>query len=410
MNIHIRWFSCVLLVTSALSAQQPAAKFLGKPDAEFKTPFTDVTSVRELRDGRVIVSDRRDRVVQRIDFTAQTALKIGREGAGPAEYALPTQLFAANGDSTLLVDVMNMRMLYIKPDALPGAVFLPELLGGKRLKGLPFAADDQGALYFYEARSTDGGRTHEDAMITRFKNGAARMDTMAVLAVVKGEMSGSSSLPGGQIRIFTNLPMAPLDVGAVAPDGRLAVVRHADYHVEWIAPNGVIEKGPPQQYVPIKVSDAEKHAFLKTLIRPGAIIVFAPNGGAKNVSASNAGSPKQVPPIPPDVRALLDDKGMTWPSTVPPFSANAASVARDGTLWVLRTRVYDDSIPTYDLFGARGQLTGRIALPKNTKLIGFGNGTVYLSRKDDDDLVHLQRYRMLPNLPSTRRERRTSGL
>ena len=188
--------------------------------------------------------------------------------------------------------------------------------------------------------------------------------------------------------------MAPLDVAAVAPDGRLAVVRHADYHVEWIAPNGVTTKGPPQQYTPIKVSVAEKGAFLKTLIRPGAIIVFGSNGGTKDASASNRGNAKKVPAIPPDIRALLDDKGMTWPSTVPPFSANAANVARDGTLWVLRTRAHDDSIPTYDLFGARGQLTGRIALPKNTKLIGFGNGTVYLARKDDDDLAYLQRYRI----------------
>ncbi len=65
MNIQIRLCSCVLLATSALSAQQPAAKSLGKPDGEFKAPFTDITSIRELRDGRVIVADRRDRIVQR---------------------------------------------------------------------------------------------------------------------------------------------------------------------------------------------------------------------------------------------------------------------------------------------------------------------------------------------------------
>jgi len=394
MNIHIRWYSCVLLATSALAAQQPAAKSLGKPDAEFKAPFTDITSVRELRDGRVIVTDRRDRNVQRVDFTTQIALKIGREGAGPAEYALPTRLFAANGDSTLLADPINRRMLYIDADAQPRSVLVPELSGGKRVNDLPFAVDNQGAFYFYNTRSADAGRTNLDAIIFRLVNGAAHADTLSVLAVVKGEMSGSSSMPGGFIRIFTNLPMAPLDVAAVAPDGRLAVVRHADYHVEWVSRSGAITKGPPQQYTPIKVSDAEKGAFLKTLIRPGSIIVFGPNGGAKDASASRSGSAKKAEPIPADIRALLDDKSMTWPSTVPPFLGNAASVARDGTLWVLRTRAHDDSVPTYDLFGARGQLTGRIALPKNTKLIGFGSGTVYVSRKDDDDLVYLQRYRI----------------
>ncbi len=80
---------------SAPSAQQPAAKSLGKPDAEFTSPFTDVTSIRELRDGRVIASDRRERVVQRIDF------------------------------STLLVDPMNRRMLYIDTDAQARSVLAP---------------------------------------------------------------------------------------------------------------------------------------------------------------------------------------------------------------------------------------------------------------------------------------------
>jgi hypothetical protein len=32
-------------------------------------------------------------------------------------------------------------------------------------------------------------------------------------------------------------------------------------------------------------------------------------------------------------------------------------------------------------------------LPKATRLVGFGRGTVYLARMDDDGLEYLQRYR-----------------
>jgi hypothetical protein len=37
-----------------------------------------------------------------------------------------------------------------------------------------------------------------------------------------------------------------------------------------------------------------------------------------------------------------------------------------------------------------------VVLPAKTRLLGFGQGTVYLVRTDDDDLQYLQRYR-LPN-------------
>ena len=85
---------------------------------------------------------------------------------------------------------------------------------------------------------------------------------------------------------------------------------------------------------------------------------------------------------------------MVWPAVMPPFPAAAAVVAPDGRLWVLRTRAHDDAIPSYDVFDGRGQLAERIALPRQTRLVGFGARTVYLARKDDDDLQYLQRYRL----------------
>ena len=82
---------------------------------------------------------------------------------------------------------------------------------------------------------------------------------------------------------------------------------------------------------------------------------------------------------------------MQWPSHKPPFLANAATITPDGMLWVLRTRRHTDSIPTYDVFDSQGRLTSRVALPKRTRLAGFGRNTVYLIRTDDDDLQYLQR-------------------
>jgi hypothetical protein len=79
------------------------------------------------------------------------------------------------------------------------------------------------------------------------------------------------------------------------------------------------------------------------------------------------------------------------PAFLPRYGAPI--VAPNGELWVGRSRGPNDP-PIYDIFDARGQLSGRIQLPKGTRVSGFGNGTVYLYRMDDDDLVYLQRYRL----------------
>jgi hypothetical protein len=84
------------------STQAPVR--LAKPDAEFPDPFTRLASVRELPGGRVLISDTQDKTVQLLDFAAGSATKIGREGQGPGEYALPAALIALPGNQTLLQD------------------------------------------------------------------------------------------------------------------------------------------------------------------------------------------------------------------------------------------------------------------------------------------------------------------
>ena len=49
--------------------------------------------------------------------------------------------------------------------------------------------------------------------------------------------------------------------------------------------------------------------------------------------------------------------------------------------------------PTYDVIDATGKVIQRVVLPKSTRLLGFGAGTVYLVRNDEDDLQYVQRYR-----------------
>ena len=68
-----------------LLALQTATVQLPAPDKTFPIDFTQIRGVRELADGRVIVSDRLDKGVVVADFTRGTMVKIGRTGSGPAE-------------------------------------------------------------------------------------------------------------------------------------------------------------------------------------------------------------------------------------------------------------------------------------------------------------------------------------
>ena len=83
-----------------------------------------------------------------------------------------------------------------------------------------------------------------------------------------------------------------------------------------------------------------------------------------------------------------------WPATKPPFNANGVFATPAGEIWIARNRSAADPIPTYDVFSAAGKLTGKVVLPKQTRVVGFGaGGTVYTIRVDDDDLQYLQRFR-----------------
>src|SRR5215213_2184431 len=128
-----------LLATLPVAAQAPL-KTLAKPDAEYAEPFTQINGVRELRDGRVIVSDVREKTVQLVDLKAGSGTKIGREGSGPGEYAMPMRLLALPGDTSVVYDPLNRRFLVIGPDGKAGPFVQYESEQGGRGRSMSLGA------------------------------------------------------------------------------------------------------------------------------------------------------------------------------------------------------------------------------------------------------------------------------
>jgi hypothetical protein len=367
-------------------AQNVQTRTLTKPDVEYSEPFTQITGLRELRDGRVVVSDIRDKVVEAVDFKAGSAVKIGREGSGPGEYALPRSVFPLPGDSSVVVDALNRRLLVVLPDAKPGGFI--ELGsggggGGMIIGGSSVAAIDARGRFYSQGppiQMVNGApQTSDSTPIERWDRATNKRDTLAWLQMPKGSAQVSGGRGNMNVRIGAANPFSPQDQWAVAPDGRVAVVHADDYHVDWADAAGRRTSAPPIRFDRLKVTEAHKQEWRESMKSATGIMVTN-NNGKQTAQAV----PMRNVQDPPD-----------WPEYMPPFLTNAVSFANDGTLWVKRTTVAG-APPTYDLIDGAGRVTQHVVFPKRTKLVGFGNGTVYLVRLDEDDLEYLQRYRFTP--------------
>lgn len=391
VRVAISGMACSALPLMLVRAQAPL-RTLPKPEVEYREPFTAISGVRELKDGRVLIADAREKTLQVIDLARGTAVAVGRTGAGPGEWGTPTTLHALPGDSTLMLDYANQRIFLVAPDGRPapsqrfpdGTMFSADLIG----------IDGSGRMLMKQSRRpsgpTDPSVGVADLVVINRSTG--RADTLGSLAEPKGEHMAARVLPGGMMQWSTNLPFAARDLAAIAPDGRVAIVRAAPYRLEWIAPNGARVIGPVAQPSSIPVTRAEKEAFARSQVRPGGIIVAGPSGAPPSAKGPQSSRPR-VPAMSKSDLEKLMSPDQRWPDVKPPFLDKAVQVAPEGSVWVLRTRAHDDPVSTFDVFDSSGRVVERVALPAGTRLVGFGNGAIYLARTDSDDLVWLQRVR-----------------
>src|SRR5688572_21860994 len=92
-------------VATAVVFQEPRAVTLRPADATLGEPFTSVYSIRELADGRVLISDNgQDNRLVVADLASGRVRTVGNVGAGPGEYRAAGRLFPLAGDSTLFID------------------------------------------------------------------------------------------------------------------------------------------------------------------------------------------------------------------------------------------------------------------------------------------------------------------
>lgn len=392
-----------LAVATPALAQNAPTRTLSRPDAEYSEPFTMIAGVRELKDGRVIAIDPRDKTVQVVDLKAGTATKLGREGSGPGEYGIPTRLLALPNDTSAVVDMLNNRMLLINPNATVGGfVDLNVPAPGGRGDGrgmmmigssMPTASDAKGRMYAQGAsfRMTENGPVSSDSLpMTRWNRASGKRDTLAWVRVPAGsnQISGRSGRGGTNVsvRIGGGPPFNGADLMAVAPDGRVAIAQFDPYSVDFVNETGQRTRGQPIKYDRVKVSEGHKQEWRERQKSAFGMMISNNNGqrSAAMVPNNNVQDPE------------------SWGGEyMPPFlsGTNTLTFSNDGYLWIQRTGPAGQP-PTFDVIDRAGNLALKVVLPKKARLLGFGNGAVYIARVDEDDLQYLQKHRfVMPERP-----------
>ena len=372
-SLVIATLACTATQNGPLSAQSVQRTTLTTPTAEFPEPFSSISGIRELSDGRLMVSDRLEKAVRSLDFGSGTMYEIGRVGSGPGEYQMPGSLLPLAADSTMLVDFGNMRLTVIGPG---GQMHRSSSMQQSDRFLNPTGSDAQGRLYFDDLGSFQAGpgELPDQAAVLRWDFAADVFDTVGYMP--RPEVYAMSSGGGGGAR-FSMRRMSPLqarDAWNVAPDGRLAVARAEPYHVAWLEPDGQKITGATVAYEPVRVTDEDKEEFSSR----SAVGVMVTSGG------EGSGSRTVTIPAP-------DADELDWPDVKPAFQPSGISVAPDGTAWVRRYVAYG-APELYDVFDGSGNRIRQVELPAGRRLEGFGDGCIYLVRVDEDDLQWIEKY------------------
>lgn len=442
-----------LASTSVLGSAQsslPPIRQLGPVTAVTKDSLGAISTVRQLSDGRVLVNDIIGRRVLLFDSTLTNEIVVADTTSATANAygTRPGGLIAYRGDSTLFIDPGSLSMLLIDPAgkiarvmSAPRAQDVGFLIGG------PFGTpgfDPQGRLVYrappdFRAFAALGGRgggapptPPDSAAIVRFDLATRKLDTVTFFKTPKINLTITQAPNGGGVRVQSTInPMPQGDDWTLLPDGTIAIVRHQDFHIDWLDSNGKMTSTAKIPFEWQRLTDEQKVAFVdsaKTAIEKlRASGQFGFGGGNQIVTRTTAGPAVSGSPAPatsgtvrtPDATgggasanatttvtavgprgaggAQLPPVTMVSPSELPDyrpaFTPGSTRADPEGNLWI-RTSQSVDGRPVYDVVNRKGELIDRVQIPANRVIIGFGSGgTVYLGVRDGT-VAHLEKARL----------------
>jgi hypothetical protein len=344
-----------VVATLACQRTSGVAEVVGLSPAIATHPegFSQVTSVTELSDGSVLVSDPREGAIFALSRDLRVRRQVGERGQGPLSYVNAVALMQYHADSAFQIDGLARRWLVFSRQQIVGQ--LPPDAPWVVSDAYTAGADSLGnVLQVRMARMTPQGGTVSEAdsadmvLVNRISRRAERVGRLR---------PPSPYAPGKDVQAYFESEQAFLGI-----DGWLAVVRVRPYRVDWRSPGGEWSYGPPLVPGELPFTDAEKDFYLSVS------------------RAGRSGSEREV--------------GIQWPDKIPAvgFHAPRATLTWEGELVLRRQRTVGVEGGVHDVIDRHGKLAARIQISPDSRIVGFGRSSVYVVTTDDDGLQFLSRH------------------
>jgi hypothetical protein len=391
----------------------PPTRALGKVAAR-GPEMRQVSEVRVLSDGRVLVNDAGARQIILLDsMLANPRVVLDTAGPVSKRYQAYGSLIPYLADTTLFVDRNGLAFVVLDPQGTVNRVVA--LPPGGRLTPPNSRIDRQGRLIYQVGGSTRvldsvslaTGRlagfmvsyrhlvrydfkTHAVDTIFTIKMdstpsdpppGAARGSTGGG----RGSSGGSASVPRPDPGPNQRLIFQTEDDWAMMADHTIAIARGRDYHIEWLTSDGQPTSSSKIAHEWRRITDEEKARLADslTIARDSANRAYlaAARGGVPrydsfgritgSTTTTSRGGGVPTPPPAPRQESLVPIPPFAIPEYLPPFAEGMLADA-DNRLWIPRPETaVQPPDRAYDIVDRKGTLIDRVKITSGT-IVGFG--------------------------------------
>lgn len=338
-------------------------------DGRLASGFGMLSNVVELRDGRIVFTDTRNKLFLRADFKSGKVDTLGRRtdsidpGSPAGQYKFPGWVSHLAGDTLALVDFSALRTTLWSEAGRPlGILPIKDVAGNTPI----LVYDTVGRAYKIDYQAVLGGgepgRTlrADSIPVLRISLRGGLVDTVARLAAPEY----GDAVFGEEVQQAAKV-FAPNDFFGVMPDGTAWVARARENRVDWRTPDGQWTRGEAHSYAKVPVTDSDKERVLAQVREQG----------------KQFGMPQNLRIVYPfaDVKPAFD------------FALGRPT----GEVWLQHPRKDEASGLVYDVFDRKGKWRREIVFPPGASLAGFGaGGVVYASIKNGDGTRTVARFKL----------------
>jgi hypothetical protein len=340
--------------------------------------LSGVVAALRLGDGRIAIAEQSTRSVKIFDTRGQFVRALGRQGAGPGEFAAITRLQRLPGDSIAAYDGLRATLaVFDTTGRLARTNRLVSGMGGLQLVGLM----SNGTMILTRAYNPMFSRTsrlERDSIIyVAAQAGSATLDTILVV-------------PGSEVFLFAGADFSsrnPIPFGRISligvQDDRLAIATGDGWQVEMRGPTGELREihRVRREAVAVTKDDIARYKRDELDRMRGTRVQAAGGGGA-----------------PSDMQARMVEQrrrmleAVPYPTTHAPY--DSLLIGDAGEVWVRSAETPAGRPRRWIVLSRDGAALGAVSVPRGLRLLEVGNDFVVAVRRDDDDVEHVGIYQL----------------